>query len=103
MSPWTFVRVKYMSCSERMVPEQQMVEVAKAFRTKPSIMILDEPTASLTDREANRLFALIQTLKEDGIGIIYITHRMNEIQRIGERISVLRDGKLVDTVQAAQT
>jgi ribose transport system ATP-binding protein len=83
--------------------EQQMVEIAKAFRTKPSIMILDEPTASLTDREANRLFALIQTLKEDGIGIIYITHRMNEIQRIGERISVLRDGKLVDTVQAAQT
>lgn len=79
--------------------EQQMIEIAKAFRTKPSIMILDEPTASLTERETNRLFELIATLKAEGIGIIYITHRMSEILRIGDRITVLRDGKFIDTVQ----
>lgn len=83
--------------------EQQMVEIAKAFRTKPSIMILDEPTASLTERETERLFALIETLKSEDIGVIYITHRMNEIERIGDRITVLRDGKFIDTLEVAET
>jgi ribose transport system ATP-binding protein len=78
--------------------EQQMVEIAKAFRTKPSIMIFDEPTASLTERETERLFALIEQIKAEGIGIIYITHRMNEIKTIGDRITVLRDGKFIDTI-----
>jgi len=78
--------------------EQQMVEIAKAFRTKPSIMIFDEPTASLTEKETERLFQLIEQLKTQGIGIIYITHRMNEIKRIGDRITVLRDGRLIDTI-----
>ena len=78
--------------------EQQMVEIAKAFRTKPSIIILDEPTASLTERETDQLFSKIEELKREGIGIIYITHRINEIQRIGDRITVLRDGKLVSTI-----
>ena len=81
--------------------ELQVVEIAKAFRTKPVIMILDEPTASLTERETNRLFELIETLKSEGIGIIYITHRMREIQRIGDRITILRDGKFVDTIPVA--
>ncbi len=78
--------------------EQQMVEIAKAFRTKPSIVILDEPTASLTERETDQLFSKIEELKQEGIGIIYITHRINEIQRIGDRITVLRDGKFVSTI-----
>ena len=78
--------------------EQQMVEIAKAFRTKPSLVILDEPTASLTDRETNQLFAKIEELKKEGIGIIYITHRINEIKRIGDRITVLRDGKFISTI-----
>ncbi len=78
--------------------QQQMVEIAKAFRTKPSVMIFDEPTASLTERETDRLFALIEQIKKEGIGIIYITHRMNEIKRIGDRITVLRDGKFVATI-----
>ena len=78
--------------------QQQMVEIAKAFRTKPSVMIFDEPTASLTERETARLFALIEQIKKEGIGIIYITHRMNEIKRIGDRITVLRDGKFVATI-----
>ncbi|MGI9303042.1 MAG: sugar ABC transporter ATP-binding protein, partial [Gammaproteobacteria bacterium] len=86
-------RVMYLSRAE-----QQMVEIAKAFRTKPALMIFDEPTASLTDQETNRLFKLIEQIKSEGIGVIYITHRMNEIKRIGDRITVLRDGKYVDTV-----
>jgi ribose transport system ATP-binding protein len=83
--------------------EQQMVEIAKAFRTKPSIMILDEPTASLTEQEADRLFDMIGILKKEGIGIIYITHRTNEIHQIGDRISILRDGKYITTVSVAET
>ncbi len=78
--------------------EQQMVEIAKAFRTKPSLVILDEPTASLTERETDQLFTKIEELKKEGIGIIYITHRINEIQRIGDRITVLRDGKFISTI-----
>ena len=77
--------------------EQQMVEIAKAFRTKPSIMILDEPTASLTELEAVRLYTMIEVLKQEGIGVVYITHRTSEIYRIGDRITILRDGKLVST------
>ena len=80
--------------------EQQMVEIAKAIQGAPSILILDEPTASLTENEANRLFALIERLKAQGLGIIYITHRMQEIRRIADRVTVLRDGHLVATVDA---
>ena len=80
--------------------EQQMVEIAKAFRSDPSVLILDEPTASLTERETERLFALIEQVKARGVGIVYITHRMNEIRRIGDRITVLRDGRRVATVDA---
>jgi ribose transport system ATP-binding protein len=77
--------------------EQQMVEIAKAFRTKPSIMILDEPTASLTELEANQLYLMIEVLKREGIGVIYISHRVNEIYRISDRITILRDGKHIKT------
>lgn len=80
--------------------EQQMVEIAKAFRSDLSVLILDEPTASLTERETERLFALIEQVKARGVGIIYITHRTNEIRRIGDRITVLRDGRRVATVDA---
>ncbi len=80
--------------------EQQMVEIAKAFRSDLSVLILDEPTASLTDRETEQLFSLIEQVKERGVGVIYITHRMNEIRKIGDRISVLRDGQAVATVDA---
>ncbi len=80
--------------------EQQMVEIAKAFRDELSVLILDEPTASLTDKETDELFSLIEQVKSQGVGIIYITHRINEIRTIGDRITVLRDGHLVDTVSA---
>ncbi|MDQ2652756.1 MAG: sugar ABC transporter ATP-binding protein [Chloroflexota bacterium] len=80
--------------------EQQMVEIAKAIQSDPSVLILDEPTASLTEAEADQLFAVVEALKARGIGIVYITHRMQEIRRIADRITVLRDGQLVTTVAA---
>jgi ribose transport system ATP-binding protein len=80
--------------------EQQMVEIAKAFRSELSVLILDEPTASLTERETDQLFRLIEQVKRDGVGVIYITHRISEIRRIGDRITVLRDGRYVATVLA---
>lgn len=83
--------------------EQQMVEIAKGFRSKLRVLILDEPTASLTDRETERLFTLIARLKAEGAGIIYITHRMQEIARIGDRVTVLRDGRKIGTVDAKST
>ncbi len=83
--------------------EQQMVEIAKAFRTDPSVLILDEPTASLTNHETEQLFKLVNKLKQRGVGIIYITHRMAEIREIGDRITILRDGRYIDTVDAKST
>ena len=91
------IRVAYLSRAE-----QQMVEIAKAFRSELSVLILDEPTASLTERETQRLFTLIEQAKRQGVGIIYITHRMNEIKRIGDRITVLRDGRKVATLNVAE-
>jgi ribose transport system ATP-binding protein len=80
--------------------EQQMVEIAKAFRAELSVLILDEPTASLTERETDQLFRLIEQVRREGVGVIYITHRISEIRRIGDRITVLRDGRYVATVPA---
>ncbi|MDC1450286.1 sugar ABC transporter ATP-binding protein [Candidatus Thioglobus sp.] len=77
--------------------EKRMVEIAKAFHTRPSIMILDEPTASLAENETNHLFSMIKILKEEGIGVIYITHRMKEIYTICNRVTILQDGKVVET------
>ncbi|MER5626778.1 sugar ABC transporter ATP-binding protein [Streptosporangium sp. NPDC002544] len=78
--------------------EQQMVEIAKAFRPELSVLILDEPTASLTEEESERLFALVEEARGRGVGIIYITHRMAEIRRLADRVTVLRDGRLITTV-----
>ena len=80
--------------------EQQMVEIAKAFRSDLNVLILDEPTASLTHHEVEQLFRIVARLKNKGVGIIYITHRMAEIREIGDRITILRDGKLIATQNA---
>lgn len=80
--------------------EQQMVEIARALNAGISVLILDEPTASLTDKETERLFEIIAQLKANGVGIIYITHRIREILRIGDRVTVLRDGKRIRTFDA---
>lgn len=81
--------------------EQQMVEIAKALLTEPEVLILDEPTSSLTEKEIGALFALISALKASGVGIIYITHRIAEIHEVGDRVTVLRDGKKIDTLFVA--
>src|SRR6202167_3690087 len=79
---------------------QQMVEIGKAFLTEVRLLILDEPTASLTDAEAAKLFSLIAKLKASGVGIIYVSQRMREIKQIPDRITVLRDGRKIKTVAA---
>ncbi|MGH7121764.1 MAG: sugar ABC transporter ATP-binding protein [Acetobacteraceae bacterium] len=80
---------------------QQMVEIAKAFLTDVRLLILDEPTASLTEGEAAKLFSLTGRLKSSGVGIIYVSHRIREIAEIGDRITVLRDGRKVATVKSS--
>ncbi|MEQ9261292.1 MAG: sugar ABC transporter ATP-binding protein [Roseovarius sp.] len=80
--------------------QQQMTEIAKALMHDVRVLILDEPTASLSERETERLFQIIDTLKTKGVGIIYVSHRMAEIKRLADRVTVLRDGRLVGTVDA---
>lgn len=79
------------------VGEQQMVEIAKALAQEATILILDEPTASLSKAESEQLFSLIDDLRTKGTGLIYISHRMEEVWRLADRITVLRDGKTVMT------
>lgn len=81
--------------------QQQMVEIAKAMQGTLSVLILDEPTASLTDREVDQLFAVILRLKARGVGIVYISHRVHEFARIAERVTVLRDGARIGTAEMA--
>ena len=82
---------------ELRVAEQQMVEVAKALSLDARILIMDEPTAALTEHEISELFATIQRLKEKKVSIVYISHRMEELFEIGDRVTVLRDGHSVGT------
>ena len=79
------------------MPEQQIVEIARAIGADAKILIMDEPTASLTDREVASLFKIITLLRGQGAGIIYISHRLEEISAIAERVTVLRDGETVAT------
>lgn len=85
------------------VAQQQMVEVAKALTHDLKILIMDEPTSSLSEREIEQLFKMVRSLASRGIGIIYISHRLQEIPLIGDRITVLRDGNFVGTRQVAET
>lgn len=80
--------------------EQQMVEIAKALHQQARILILDEPTASLTERETEKLFEFIAAAKRKGVGIVYISHRIQEFKSIASRITVLRDGRLIGTIPA---
>ncbi|MDW6020164.1 sugar ABC transporter ATP-binding protein [Mesorhizobium sp. BAC0120] len=83
--------------------EQQMVEIAKVFLARTRVLILDEPTASLTEKETRKLFDFIVKAKANGVGIVYISHRIQEFAEIADRISVLRDGRLIGTVAARGT
>ncbi len=84
------------------MPEQQLVEIAKALGGKVRVLILDEPTASLTERETGRLFEIIRKLRSEGTGIIYISHRLEELPLIADRITVLRDGETISTSGATE-
>ena len=85
------------------MPEQQLVEIAKALGGNVRVLILDEPTASLTERETERLFAVVRKLRDGGAGLIYISHRLEELPRIADRITVLRDGETIATRSAQDT
>ncbi|MFB0535705.1 MAG: sugar ABC transporter ATP-binding protein [Anaerolineae bacterium] len=85
------------------ISHQQMVEIAKAVAERPRILILDEPSAVLSQEELKRLFALIETLKEESTLILYISHRLNEVFEVADRITVLKDGELVGTMPSQET
>ncbi len=80
------------------ISHQQMVEIARHVLKKNNILILDEPTSALTKDEIDKLFVIINQLKEAGVAIIYISHRLNELQHIGDRVTILRDGETVTTI-----
>ncbi|EPD60380.1 sugar ABC transporter ATP-binding protein [Streptomyces sp. HGB0020] len=79
----------------------QMVEIAKALSLNARVLIMDEPTAVLTSEEVDRLFAIVRTLREDGVGIVFITHHLDEIAALGDRVTVIRDGRSVGEVPAS--
>lgn len=85
------------------VGKQQMVEIAKAISFDSKLLILDEPTAALTSVEVDELFRIMNELKSRGIGMIYISHRMDEIKRISDRVTVMRDGEYIGTVNTNET
>jgi ribose transport system ATP-binding protein len=89
--------------SQLSVAEQQMVEVAKALSLNARVLIMDEPTSALTTQEINELFAAIRRLKARGVAIVYISHRMDELFAIGDRVTVLRDGRHVGTRAIGET
>ena len=80
------------------VAKQQMVEISKALSFDSKVLIMDEPTAALTDTEIDALFVMIRKLRQDGVGIVYISHRMEELKKITDRVSIMRDGTYVGTM-----
>lgn len=85
------------------VAEQQLVEIAKALSQDARILVMDEPTAALSERECAHLFRIIRSLKAKGVAIIYITHRLDEVFELGDRITILRDGRKVAECRPAET
>ncbi len=90
-----------MKMRELSIAAQQLIEITKAISRKASLIIMDEPTSAITDKEVDMLFAQIQDLKANGVAIIYITHKMNEIFQIADDITIIRDGQYVDSGPAS--
>lgn len=88
---------------ELRVGDQQLVEIAKALSLKSDILIMDEPTSALTETEVERLFRVIEMLRKDGVTILYISHKMEEVFRLSDRITIIRDGKHVETLDREAT
>ncbi|HYX29081.1 MAG TPA: ATP-binding cassette domain-containing protein [Pyrinomonadaceae bacterium] len=85
------------------IGQQQLVEIAKALSQNARILVLDEPTAALTDAEVETLFGILNDLRARGVAMIYISHKLDEVFRISDRITVMRDGKTIDTTAAGET
>src|SRR5947207_8459593 len=85
------------------IGQQQLVEIAKALSQNARIVVLDEPTAALTDAEVETLFGILDDLRARGVAMIYISHKLDEVFHISDRITVLRDGKTIDTTPASET
>jgi ribose transport system ATP-binding protein len=83
--------------------EKQLVEISRALSTKCKILIMDEPTSTLTPNEIEQLFDMVSRLRNQGVGIIYISHRLEEAKRLGDRVTVLRDGNYVGTFAVNET
>ncbi len=92
----------YMKVGELSKSYQQMVEIAKALSVDVSMIIMDEPNSSLTETESEKLFRIIESLKARGVAIIYVSHKLDEVLRISDRITVFRDGEYVETVSRAE-
>ena len=88
---------------ELTVAKQQMVEIAKALSFRSKVLIMDEPTAALNSAEIAELFRIIRQLKAEGVGIVYISHKMDELSEVSDRVTVMRDGEYVGTVPTATT
>jgi rhamnose transport system ATP-binding protein len=84
------------------MPEQQLVEIARALGAQAKVLIMDEPTASLSDEDTQNLFAVIRQLRAAGVGVIYISHRLEELPLIADRVTVLRDGQTIDTREMSE-
>lgn len=80
-----------------------MVEIAKALSFNAKVLIMDEPTSALTDTEVETLFVLIEQLKARGTGIVYISHRMDELRRLADRVTVLRDGTYIGSLDRSRS
>nr|WP_167351579.1 sugar ABC transporter ATP-binding protein [Clostridium ragsdalei] len=85
------------------IAQQQMVEIAKALSVHSDIIIMDEPTAALTEKEIDNLFKIMRKIKSEGVSIIYISHRLEEFAQIGDRVTVMRDGETIETVNIKGT
>jgi ribose transport system ATP-binding protein len=88
--------------SDLTIAKQQMVEIAKALSFNSEVLVMDEPTAALTEAEIEDLFVTIRELRTNGVGIVYISHRLEELKKISDRITVMRDGRYVDTVNTTE-
>ncbi len=84
------------------MPQQQLVEIARALGAEAKVLIMDEPTASLSDEDTRNLFSVIEQLRNDGVGIVYISHRLEELPVIADRVTVLRDGRTIDTCEMSE-
>ena len=89
------------TAAELSMPQQQLVEIARALGSNARVLILDEPTASLSEEDTRNLFRVIRELRESGVGMIYISHRLEELPAIADRVTVLRDGQTIDTQEMA--